>query len=279
MNLFIIQMELDSTTKKKFEELLNFFKDKERVLVAFSGGVDSSLVTAMAKIVLNDKVLAVTANSITLPPWELQNSKRIAEIIGVRHMIVDIDELANSLISNNPPDRCYHCKKEIITTLKKVAKNEGMSVIVDGTNADDLKGYRPGALALKEEGVYSPLALIGLSKKDVREMARYLNLPNADKPSMACLASRFPYWQKITYEGILRVAEAEKYIIDLLGARQVRVRNHNGIARIEIGKDERKLLYDENLMDEIAEKLKSLGFDYVTMDLQGYRSGSIDEVL
>jgi len=272
-------MELDSTTKKKFEELLNFFKDKERVLVAFSGGVDSSLVTAMAKIVLNDKVLAVTANSITLPPWELQNSKRIAEIIGVRHMIVDIDELANSLISNNPPDRCYHCKKEIITTLKKVAKNEGMSVIVDGTNADDLKGYRPGALALKEEGVYSPLALIGLSKKDVREMARYLNLPNADKPSMACLASRFPYWQKITYEGILRVAEAEKYIIDLLGARQVRVRNHNGIARIEIGKDERKLLYDENLMDEIAEKLKSLGFDYVTMDLQGYRSGSIDEVL
>ncbi len=279
MNLFIIQMELDSTTKKKFEELLNFFKDKERVLVAFSGGVDSSLVTAMAKIVLNDKVLAVTANSITLPPWELQNSKRIAEIIGVRHMIVDIDELANSLISNNPPDRCYHCKKEIITTLKKVAKNEGMSVIVDGTNADDLKGYRPGALALKEEGVYSPLALIGLSKKDVREMARYLNLPNADKPSMACLASRFPYWQKITYEGILRVAEAEKYIIDLLGARQVRVRNHNGIARIEIGKDERKLLYDENLMDEIAEKLKSLGFDYVTMDLQGYRSGSMDEVL
>ncbi|MCP8319918.1 MAG: ATP-dependent sacrificial sulfur transferase LarE [archaeon] len=272
-------MELDSTTKKKFEELLIFFKDKERVLVAFSGGVDSSLVTAIAKIVLNDKVLTVTADSITLPPWELQNSKRMAEIIGVRHLIVDMDELANSLISDNPPNRCYHCKKELITTLKKVAKNEGISVIVDGTNADDLKGHRPGALALKEEGVYSPLALIGLSKKEVREISRYLNLPNADKPSMACLASRFPYWQRITYEGILRVAEAEKYIINLLGARQVRVRDHNGIARIEIGKDERRLLYDENLMDKIAEKLKFLGFDYVTIDLQGYRSGSMDEVL
>jgi len=279
MNLFIIQMELDTTTKKKFEELLNFFKDKERVLVAFSGGVDSSLVTTIAKIVLNDKVLAVTADSITLPPWELQNSKRMAEIIGVRHMIVDMDELANSLISDNPPNRCYHCKKELITTLKEVARDEGISVIVDGTNADDLKGYRPGALALKEEGVYSPLALIRLSKKEVREISRYLNLPNFDKPSMACLASRFPYWQKITYEGILRVAEAEKYIIDLLGARQVRVRDHNGIARIEIGKDERKLLYDESFMDKIAERLKSLGFDYVTMDLQGYRSGSMDEVL
>ncbi|MGQ9469759.1 MAG: ATP-dependent sacrificial sulfur transferase LarE [Nitrososphaerales archaeon] len=272
-------MELNSTTKKKFEELLNFFKDKERVLVAFSGGVDSSLVTAIAKIVLKDNVLAVTANSITLPPWELQNSKRVADIIGVRHMIVDIDELANSLISDNPPNRCYYCKKELITTLKKVAKDEGIGVIVDGTNADDLKGHRPGALALKEEGVYSPLALIGVSKKEVREIARYLNLPNFDKPSMACLASRFPYWQKITYEDILKVAEAEKYIIDLLGARQVRVRDHNGIARIEIGKDERKLLYNENFMDKISEKLKSLGFDYVTMDLQGYRSGSMDEIL
>jgi uncharacterized protein len=272
-------MTLSSTTQKKFEELLDFFKDKERVLVAFSGGIDSSLVTAMARIILNDNVIAVTANSITLPPWELQNSKRIAESIGVRHLIVNVDELANSRISENPPNRCYHCKKELITIFKKVAKDEGISVIVDGTNADDLKGHRPGALALKEEGVYSPLALIGVSKREVREMARHLNLPNSDKPSMACLASRFPYWQKITYKGILRVAEAERYIIDLLGAKQVRVRDHNGIARIEVGKDERRLLYDEDLMDKIAEKLKSLGFNYVTLDLQGYRSGSMDEIL
>ena len=262
--------------KRKFEELVSFFKEKERVLVAFSGGVDSSLVTMIAKIALKDNVIAVTANSITFPPWELQNSKRIAEEIGVRHLIVDVDELANPHISNNLPNRCYYCKKELIAVLKKVAKNEGISVIVDGTNADDLKGYRPGVLALKEEGVYSPLALMGLSKRDVREMAKQLNLPNFDKPSMACLASRFPYYQKITYEGVLRVAEAEKYIIDLLGAKQVRVRDHNGIARIELGKDERRLLYDEGLMEKVAEKLKSLGFSYVTMDLQGYRSGSMD---
>jgi uncharacterized protein len=272
-------MELDSATRKKFEELLSFFKDKEKVLVAFSGGVDSSLVTVMAKIALNDGVVAVTANSITFPPWELQNSERVAKTMGVRHLIVNIDELANSQISDNPPNRCYHCKKELIATLKKVARDEGISVILDGTNADDLKGYRPGALALKEEGVYSPLALKGVSKKEVREMARCLNLEVADKPSMACLASRFPYWQKITYEDTLKVAEAEKYIIDLLGAKQVRVRDHDGMARIEVGKDERRIFYDEGLMDKIAERLKSLGFNYVTMDLQGYRSGSMDEVL
>ncbi|MEM3584263.1 MAG: ATP-dependent sacrificial sulfur transferase LarE [Nitrososphaerales archaeon] len=272
-------MELSSTTQRKLEELVSFFKDKKRVLVAFSGGVDSSLVTMIAKIALKDDVVAVTINSILFPPSELQNSKIIAEKIGVRHIIVDIDELANPFISNNPPNRCYYCKKEIITTLKKVAKNEGISIIVDGTNADDLKGHRPGALALKEEGVYSPLAIFDISKREVREIARYLNLPNYDKPSMACFASRFPYYQKITYEGILRVAEAESYIIDLIGAKQVRVRDHKGIARIELGKDERKLLYDEILMDKIAEKLKSLGFNYIAMDLQGYRSGSMDEVL
>lgn len=272
-------MKLDSTTKRKFEELLDFFKDKEKVLVAFSGGVDSSLVAAVAKMALKDKVVAVTANSITLPPWELQNSKKMAKAIGVRHVIVDIDQLANSHISDNPPNRCYHCKKELVAALEKVAMDEEMRVIVDGTNADDLEGHRPGALALKEEGVYSPLALFGISKKEVREMARYLNLENADKPSMACLASRFPYWQKITHESISKVAEAEKYLMDLLGAKQVRVRDHNSIARIEIGKDERKLLYDDSLMDRIVERLKSLGFDYVTMDLQGYRSGSMDEVL
>ncbi|MEM3383482.1 MAG: ATP-dependent sacrificial sulfur transferase LarE [Nitrososphaerales archaeon] len=272
-------MELSSTTQRKLDKLTSFFKDKKRVLVAFSGGVDSSLVTMVAKIALRDDVMAVTVNSTLFPPLEIQNSKRIAEKIGVRHRIVDIDLLANSFIYNNPPNRCYYCKKEIITTLKKIAKDEGMSMIVDGTNTDDLKKYRPGALALKEEGVYSPLAIIGVSKREVREIASYLGLPNYDKPSMTCFASRFPYHQKITREGVLRISEAENYIISLLGAKQVRVRDHNGIARIELGKDERKLLYDEVLMDKIVRKLKSLGFNYITMDLQGYRSGSMDEVL
>ncbi|MCP8305285.1 MAG: ATP-dependent sacrificial sulfur transferase LarE [archaeon] len=272
-------MGSNSTTQRKFDDLVNFFKDKGKVLVAFSGGVDSSVVTAVAKTILGSGVVAVTASSITLPPWELENSKQIAEVIGVKHIIVKIDELENSLITENPPDRCYYCKKELIVILKKVAMEEGARVIVDGTNADDLKGHRPGALALKEEGVYSPLALAGLTKREVREIAIHLKLPNADKPSMACLASRFPYGQRMTYEGIKRVAGAEKYIMDLVKARQVRVRDHNNIARIELGRNERKLLYNEDLMDKVVKKLKSLGFNYVTMDLQGYRSGSMDEVL
>ncbi len=272
-------MILNLTTQRKFDELVNFFKDKGKVLVAFSGGVDSSVVTALAKAVLGSEVTAVTASSITLPPWELENSKKMAEVIGVKHIIVDIDELANSLFTENPPDRCYYCKKELIVMLKKVAKKEEARVIVDGTNADDLKGHRPGASALEEEGVYSPLALVGLTKREVREIAINLKLPNADKPSMACLASRFPYGQRMTYESINRVAEAEKYIMDLVKANQVRVRDHNNIARIELGSKERKLLYNEDLMDKVANKLKSLGFNYVTMDLRGYRSGSMDEVL
>ncbi|MGQ9719587.1 MAG: ATP-dependent sacrificial sulfur transferase LarE [Nitrososphaerales archaeon] len=272
-------MGLGPVTQKKFDELPHFFRDKEKVLVAFSGGVDSTLVTAMAKMALKGNVLAVTVNSILLPSWELQNSKKVAEILGVRHIIVDVDEPANSVISDNPPDRCYHCKKEIMAILNKVAKDEGVSVIVDGTNAEELEGYRPGALALKEEGVYSPLAMVGLSKKEVREIARHLNLPSFDKPSMACFASRFPYGQRITPEGISRIAEAESYLMNLLGAKQIRVRDHNGIARIEVGREERKLLYNEDMMDRIAKKLKSLGFAYVTMDVQGYRSGSMDEVL
>jgi len=272
-------MGLGSATQKKLDELSHFFRDKEKVLVAFSGGVDSTLVTAMANMVLKGNVLAVTVNSMLLPSWELQNSKKEAEILGVRHIIVDVDEPENSVILNNPPDRCYHCKKEIISILKKVARGEGLSVIVDGTNAEELKGYRPGALALKEEGVYSPLAMVGLSKKEVREIARQLNLPSYDKPSMTCFASRFPYGQRITPEGISRIEEAERYLMKLLGARQIRVRDHNCIARIEVGREERKLLYNEDMMDRIAKKLKALGFTYVTMDVQGYRSGSMDELL
>ena len=268
-------MGLCSSTKKKLDELQNFFKDKEKVLVAFSGGVDSSVVTALANI--QSDTIAVTVNSIIFPPWELDNSKKIAEEIGVKHIIMHTNKLGRSVAENNPK-RCYYCKKELIAIFKKVAQKEAR-IIVDGTNADDLKSYRPGALALKEGDLYSPLAIVGLKKREVREIAIHLGLSNADKPSMACLASRFPYGQKLTHEGIERVAKAEKYIMDLLKVRQIRVRNHGNIARIELGSKERKLLYNEDLMDKIVKELKYLGFNYVTMDLQGYRSGSMDEVL
>lgn len=265
--------------RKKMKEVLNNLREQGSVLVALSGGVDSSLVALLAKKALGDKAVAVTADSLTLPPGELEEARRVAEEIGIRHIVVKVNELTNPSFAKNPPNRCYYCKKELISVLKRIAEENGLRIIVDGTNADDLKGHRPGALALIEEGIYSPLAKAGLTKADVRKLAKMLNLSTADKSSMACLSSRFPYGHEITESKLHRVAEAEKFIRRLVGVKELRVRDHGNLARIEVGKDERALLFDGQLMDLIVEKLKDLGFSYVTMDLMGYRSGSMDEVL
>lgn len=265
--------------ERKLDELLTKLRGKKGVLVALSGGVDSSLVAYLAKKALGDRAMAVTADSATLPPGELDGARRIADRIGIRHVVIKVNELRNPDFARNPPERCYYCKKELIAELKRIAAEEGMDTIVDGTNADDLRGHRPGAVALREEGVYSPLADVGLTKDEVRALARMLGLPTADKPSMACLASRFPYGQRITAERLSRVAEAERFVRSVAGVRQVRVRDHGDIARIEVGRDERRLLFDESLMDAIAKRLHSLGFTYVTMDVEGYREGSMDEAL
>ena len=272
-------MHLDSRIEEKLKALQKWFEGKPGVLVAFSGGVDSSLVAAVAHYVLGDKAVAVTAESATLAPWELGEARRVAEKLGVRHRVITVNELANPGFASNPPNRCYMCKKELIVELKRVAAELGLGTIVDGTNADDLKVHRPGALALREEGVHSPLAEVGVTKDEVRKLAKHLGLPTAEKPSMACLASRFPYGQRITAESLRRVAEAEAFIQSLTGVRQLRVRDHNGIARIEVDPSERRLFFDEERMDRVAERLKALGFRYITIDLQGYRSGSLDEVL
>lgn len=264
---------------KKMNEVLQNFKSKGSVLVAMSGGVDSSLVALQAKKALGDNAIAATADSVTLPSGELEEAKRLARAIGIEHVIIEVDETSNPNFVRNPPDRCYYCKKELILKLKEIARDRRIETIVDGTNADDMKVHRPGALALAESGVYSPLAAAGLTKEDVRELARMLGLPNADKPSMACLGSRFPYGEEITRGKLRLVAEAEKLVRELTGVRELRVRVHGSLARIEVGKDERKLLFDQELMEAIAKKLRSLGFVYVTMDLLGYRSGSMDETL
>ncbi|MBS7611600.1 ATP-dependent sacrificial sulfur transferase LarE [Candidatus Bathyarchaeota archaeon] len=261
------------------EKLINWFNDKNSVLVAFSGGVDSTLVAYVTYKALDDKSLAVTADSLTLPPGELEDAIKIARFIGIKHRIVKVDELSDGEFVKNPPDRCYYCKRSLLKVLSKIAEEEGLKVIVDGSNADDHRDFRPGLKALKEFGVRSPLAEVGLTKSDVRLISKIVGLPTADKPSMACLASRIPYGVEVTYERLRRISEAETYIRQLTGVRQVRVRDHGYIARIEVGRDERKVFFDENVMNSIWSKLRSLGYIYVTLDLYGYKSGSLNETV
>ena len=265
--------------EKKYRRLLDWFKGKKGVLVAFSGGVDSTLVAYAAKTALGDKALAVTANSPLLPPGELEEAKKLAKLIGIRHKIIEVNELENKRLVENPPNRCYYCKKELMGALLKIALEEGLEIVVDGTNADDMQSYRPGIKALKELGIRSPLAEVGLKKDEVRAISRMLGLPTADKPPVTCLASRFPYGRKITLEAVKRVGEAETMIKKLAGVKLVRVRDHGDIARIEVAREERKKLFDERLLDEISKRLKELGFLYVTMELEGYVSGSLDRII
>jgi len=269
--------EVHLKTQALINKLLDWFKGKNGVLVAFSGGVDSTLVAYAAHRVLGDRALAVTADSVTLPPGELEEAVKTANLIGIRHKIVKVNELNEPEFANNPPDRCYYCKRSLLRTLSKIAETEGLELLVDGSNADDYRDFRPGLKALREFKVRSPLAELGFTKNDVRFVSRSIGLPTADKPSMACLASRIPYGMKITYDKLRRVSEAEDYIKKLTGVKQIRVRDHDTIARIEVGRDERKMFFNEELMDSIWAKLRSLGYVYVALDLYGYKSGSLNE--
>lgn len=260
----------------QMREIINKLKEKNGVLVAFSGGVDSSVVTALAHKALGDKALAVTVDSPLLPPGELEDAKKTAQQIGINHVIVKLNELRIPGFTRNPRNRCYLCKKFRIETLKKVAEKRGLQTIVDGTSLSDLDEYRPGLKAVKEEGGYSPLLEAGLRKEDVQLIARGLKLPTADKPPSACLASRIPYGQKLTLKRLRRIAAAEKYIKELVGVKILRVRDHGELARIEVSPDERKS-FNNNSMDKIAQRLVELGYKFVTLDLQGYRPGRFDE--
>lgn len=266
---------------EKLAKLEEWFRGRGGpVVVAFSGGVDSSVVVAAAARALSpSNVYAVTAESPLYPRSELEWARKVAELLGVNHVIVDSNELEDESFASNPPLRCYFCKKELARKLKEVAARVGAKVIVDGTNSEDLSGHRPGYLAFREEGIHSPLAELGFTKSDTRQVAKLLDLPNWDKPSTACLASRIPYGQRITPERLKRIEAAEAAVRTLTGARQVRVRDHGDIARIEVGREERRLFFSEEVMDRVAEELKLLGWRYVALDLEGYRSGSMDESL
>lgn len=262
----------------KLSKLKNILRDMGSVLVAYSGGVDSSFLLKVAKETLGDNVLAVTAKSETYPKREYEQAKKLAQELKVKHLIIHTDELSNSHFLANPPNRCYYCKKELFAKLKQIAYNKHINYVADGTNYDDLKDFRPGMDAIRELGVRSPLREAGLTKKDIRLLSSKMNLPTWNKPAFACLASRFPYGTSIDKKKLQMIDKTEDYLYKL-GFKQVRVRHHDSIARIEVSPEEIERITSINLRKKIVKKLKEIGYHYITLDLQGYRTGSMNEVL
>lgn len=263
---------------EKYEKLRRFIEEKGRdgVVIAFSGGVDSSTLAAVCHYVLGERAVAVTAKSPTYPFEEMEGAQNIAREIGIRHYIVETNELSNENFIRNPENRCYYCKKELLECLQHLAHRLEFKAIFEGTNFSDLSGHRPGFKAVKErENVFSPWAENEFTKEDIRTLAQKLGLSVHNKPALACLASRIPFGEKITEEKLHRVGRAEQLIKKISGVKQLRVRDHNGLARIEVGRDERSLLFNVGVMDKISEELKQLGFKFVTLDLEGYRTGSM----
>ncbi|MFH1788027.1 MAG: ATP-dependent sacrificial sulfur transferase LarE [Candidatus Altiarchaeota archaeon] len=259
---------------EKYEKLKKLILAQGSVVVAFSGGVDSTVLAKVSYDVLGQRAAAVTLDSKTIPRRELADAIKLAKKIGIKHKVLPHSELASEEFSRNPEDRCYYCKKELSQALKDYAGVHGFDAVLEGTNASELCGHRPGARALFEEGVLSPLAGAGFSKQDVRELAVRLGLPNAGKPSAACLSSRIPYGQRISKEGLGRVEAAEDYLKGI-GVAQVRVRLHGDVARIEAEPEDFSLILDAR--ERLAERFVEIGFKYVALDLLGYRSGSMNE--
>ena len=247
-------------------------------VVAFSGGVDSTFLVRAAHDALGERALAVTAISESISPVEVEETRQLAARMGAPHRFVHTDELEREEYAANNPDRCFHCKDTLWSTLVPLARAEGYAQVVDGFNVDDRGDYRPGRQAAKKHGVRSPLDEAGLTKTDIRELSRRLGLPTWDKPAMACLSSRIPYGERVTREKLAQIDAAEQFVRSL-GYRQCRVRHHDKIARLELPKDELARVFLEGHHEPIVARLKELGYAYVTLDLQGFRSGSMNETL
>lgn len=262
--------------RKKDQKFGQILKDMGRVMIAFSGGVDSSFILKRAQQELGDQVVAVVAASETFPSREFNAAVKLAEELGVTLIKTKVAELVNASFVANNPDRCYHCRTGLFVHLQDLAKEEGYPYIVDGSNVDDLGDYRPGLKAKDEQGIRSPLQEAGLTKDEIRFLSKELELPTWNKPSFACLSSRIPYGTKIDQKKIDQLDLAEQFLLDL-NLYQVRVRHHENMARIEVMPEEMNKILEHR--DEIYDTFKSYGFTYVTLDLQGYRTGSMNEVL
>lgn len=268
---------MDTKLELKFKTLKQILSKIDNALIAFSGGVDSSLLLKLASLALGDRVLAVIATSATYPAKELKHAKQFAKSLGVRVKIIHSQELNNPKYIANPPNRCYHCKSELFKRLRKIAQREKIKYLFDGSNLDDKNDFRPGAKAKKEFKVRSPLAEALFTKQDIRILSKHLGLQTWDKPPLACLASRIPYGEKIKVSDLRRIDKAEDFI-KKLGFKQVRLRHYKTLARIEVEEHELRRLMSEGLRDKIIDRLKKLGYNYVTVDLEGYRTGSLNPV-
>jgi uncharacterized protein len=247
-------------------------------LLAFSGGVDSTFLLSVAKDVLGGKLLAVTAVSPVVQPGEVESARGLAKKLGVAHEVIRTDEIMHEKYCSNPPERCYYCKHVLFSRLIELALERGLACVMEASNADDRGDYRPGLRAVSELGVMSPLIEAGLTKAEIRAMSRDRELPTWNKPALACLASRFPYGERITVEKLAQVLEGEEYLLSL-GFSSCRLRYYGKLVRIEVPEDEIDRLLEVAVRRKIAAKLKRIGFQYVTVDLEGYRSGSLNETL
>lgn len=269
---------MTSELKSKLTKLEDYIRDLGSLAVGYSGGVDSSFLLAVAHDVLDDRTIAVTAVDPSIPQRELDEAERFCKDRGIRQILCDVDPLRIEEYRKNGPDRCYHCKRMIFSEIKKTAKDNGIDYVAEGSNTDDLGDYRPGLRAVEELSITSPLRAAGLSKSDIRELSREMGLPTWSKPAYACLASRFVYGEEITKEKLHMIDLAEQFLIEN-GFPEERVRMHGNIARIEVPAKDITRLAADNIRSRVYDRFKEIGFAFVTLDMHGYRLGSMNDTI